>query len=139
AAGPRLVRRTVAPAAPSRLFQAVPLPLARSEPMSLRLSSLWRPDAVIHRLPYFLTGAGLLALKHSLDWAAATQFFQRSWQPFNYFVLPSQTVGVLMLPEHDRLFYGTLLALALPFIAIGVLLTVQRLRAVRLPVALVLF
>ena len=107
--------------------------------MNLRLASLWQPDAVVHRLPYFLTGVGLLALKHSLDWAVATQCFGRTWQPFNYFVLPSQTVGVLMLPEQDRVFYGTLLALALPFVVVGVLLTVLRLRAARLPVALVLF
>jgi hypothetical protein len=107
--------------------------------MKLSLDSLWRPDAVVHRLPYFLIGAGLLAFKHSLDWAVATEFFGRSWQPFNYFVLPGQTVGVLTLPEPDRVFYGTLLAMALPFVVVGVLLTVQRLRAARLPVALVLF
>ena len=103
--------------------------------MSLRLDSLWRPDAVVHRLPYFLTGVGLLGFKHALDWAVATQHFHRDWQPFHYFVLPAQTVGVLMLPEQDRDFFGTLLVMALPFILIGVLLTVQRLRAVRLPVS----
>jgi len=107
--------------------------------MSLRVADLWRPEAVILRLPYFLTGIVLLAVKHVLDWLTATQVFHRDWQPFSYFVLPGKTVGVLLLPEQDRMFYGTLLVLALPFILIGILLTVQRLRDAGLPIPLVLF
>jgi hypothetical protein len=107
--------------------------------MQMRLSGLWRQDSVIDRFPYFFTGVVLVAVKYALDWLTATQVFHRPWPPFDYIVLPPQTVGVLMLPEPDRLFYGTLLVTALPFIVVGVLLTVQRLRAVGLPVVLVLF
>ena len=107
--------------------------------MHLHLAGLWRQDSVIDRLPYFFTGVVLVAVKYVLDWLTATQVFHRPWHAFNYVVLPPQTVGVLMLPEPDRLFYGTLLVTALPFIVVGVLLTVQRLRAVGLPIALVLF
>ena len=107
--------------------------------MRLRGVEIWRPDSVIDRLPYFLIGAGLLLLKHVTDWLTATQVFHRPWHAFNYFVLPAQTVGVLTLPESDRLFFGALLALSLPFVLVGVLLTVQRLRDAGLPVALVLF
>jgi Polyketide cyclase / dehydrase and lipid transport len=107
--------------------------------MRLHLASLWRQDSTIDRLPYFATGVFLVGVKQVLDWLIATHLFHRSWNVFNYVVLPPQTVGVLLLPEQDRLFYGTLLVTALPFIVVGVLLTVQRLRAAQLPVALVLF
>ncbi len=106
--------------------------------MSLRVADLWRSEAVIGRLPYFLAGVILLAIKQALDWLIATQGFHRDWLPFSYFVLPGKTVGVLMLPEPDRVFYGTLLVLALPFILVGILLTVQRLRDAGLPIPLVL-
>ena len=106
--------------------------------MQLRLANLWRPDAVIDRAPYFFTGVILAAIKYVLDWLTATQVFHRPWLPLHYIVLPSQTVGILLLPEQDRVFYGTLLVTALPFILVGVLLTVQRLRAVGLPIVLVL-
>ena len=107
--------------------------------MQLRLANPWRQDAVIDRLPYFVTGVVLVAVKYILDWLTATQVFLRPWPPLDYIVLPSQTVGILLLPTQDRLFYGTLLVTALPFILVGVLLTIQRLRAAGLPVALVLF
>jgi hypothetical protein len=107
--------------------------------MRLRHADLWRQESTIDRLPYFATGVFLVAVKQVLDWLTATQLFHRPWNVFNYIVLPPQTVGVLTLPQQDWLFYGTLLVTALPFIVIGVLLTVQRLRAVGLPIALVLF
>jgi uncharacterized membrane protein YhaH (DUF805 family) len=107
--------------------------------MRLRLADLVRPDAGVGRLPYFAAGVVLLAVKHSLDWLLATQLFHRSWTPWGYFVLPTQTVGVLLLKDDERFFYGTLLALAVPFILIGVWLTVKRLRDVGWPIALVVF
>src|SRR5262249_49015989 len=100
---------------------------------------LWRWDGSLDRLPYFLTGAILLALKHGLDWLTATFVFGRSWSPFDYFVLPAPVIRIPSLPEADQLFYGTLLVLALPCICAGVVLTVQRLRAVGLPPALCVF
>jgi uncharacterized membrane protein YhaH (DUF805 family) len=106
--------------------------------MRLRRADLWRQQSTIDRLPYFATGVFLVAVKQVLDWLIATHLFHRSWNVFNYVVLPPQTVGVLTLPVEDRLFYGTLLVTALPFIVVGVLLTVQRLRAAGLPLALVL-
>jgi hypothetical protein len=105
--------------------------------MSFHLVQLYRRDGTLDRLPYFLTGVILLVFKHSLDWLTATAVFDRPWSPFRYFVLPAPVLELASLPEDDRLFYGTLLALALPFIVVGVLLTMQRLRAVGLPVALI--
>ena len=58
--------------------------------------------------------------------------------PHNYLVLPSEVAGLFGLPPEDRLFYLALLAVALPFIAAGVLLTVRRLRDAGLPTPLVL-
>lgn len=93
----------------------------------------------IDRGPYFLLGVALLAAKFGLDWLVAQVVFDRPWTLYNYVVLPGQALRVLTLPEEDRVFFGTLLALAVPFILIGVVLTVRRLRAAGLPDALVVF
>jgi uncharacterized membrane protein YhaH (DUF805 family) len=92
----------------------------------------------IGRLPYFLIGVALLLLKHALDASVARLVFDRPWQLFHYFVLPGESIRVFDLGADDRWFYGTLLALALPFIGVGVVLTVRRLRDAGLPTALVL-
>lgn len=93
----------------------------------------------LDRGPYFLAGVTLLAAKFGLDWLIAKVIFDRPWSLHNYLILPGQALRVLALPEEDRVFFGTLLALALPFILVGVLLTVRRLRSAGLPDALVAF
>jgi hypothetical protein len=107
--------------------------------MSIRLVQFYRLDGILDRLPYFLTGVVLLAVKHGLDWLTAAFVFDRPWSPFRYFALPAPVFQLASLPEVDRVFYCTLLVLALPFIFVGVILTIQRLRAVGLPVWLTVF
>jgi uncharacterized membrane protein YhaH (DUF805 family) len=96
------------------------------------------PQRRLGRLPYFLIGVVLLLLKHALDAGVARFLFHRPWEFFHYFVLPGETVKLLDLRPDDRWFYGTLLGLALPFICLGVTLTVRRLRDAGLPAALVI-
>ena len=103
------------------------------------LARIWRWDADLDRGPYFLIGLVLLQFKHLLDFVVAVGVFQRFWHPLDYFVLPTGAMGLLRLPPDERLFYATLLFLALPFIYLGVLLTVQRLRSADLPTWLVIF
>ena len=87
----------------------------------------------------FCWASRFLATKFGLDWLVAQVIFDRPWTLYNYVALPGQALHVLALPDEDRIFFGTLLALALPFILIGVVLTVRRLRAAGLPDTLVVF
>ena len=81
------------------------------------------PIPTIGRLHYFLAGFGLLVLKHNLDRFVASAFFGKSWGFFNYIVPPAPGASLLHLSGEDRRFYGTLLLLAVPFIVVGVSLT----------------
>jgi hypothetical protein len=105
----------------------------------MRPARLWNWTGTIDRTPYLLLGVTLLVVKFGLDWLVAAFLFDRSWSLLNYLALPGRAVSLLTLPEEDRLFYGMLLVLAVPFIWAGVALTVRRLRAARLPLGLVLF
>jgi hypothetical protein len=105
--------------------------------MSVRLSEVLRMDGTIDRWPYFILGSSLGLLKMVLDHLVATKVFGRSWTPFDY-VVPGQSLFALDFA--DRLFFRSMLLMALPFIACGVGLTIQRLRSAGLPLyAVVLF
>ena len=95
----------------------------------------WSCQGVIGRRAYLAWGAGLFALKFILDWFVATYFFQRAWLPAMY-LFPGRW---LSLDDADDIrFSASMLALALPFIYVGVCLTLRRLRAAQLPLALVI-
>jgi uncharacterized membrane protein YhaH (DUF805 family) len=104
--------------------------------MAIRASDLLRLRGTIGRVPYLLIGCGLSAVKILLDRIVATQGFGRPWGPFNYAV-PSEVAGLFSLSAEDRVFFGTMLGVALPFAIVGVTLTVRRLRDARLPLWLV--
>src|SRR5262249_49019262 len=74
-------------------------------------------------------------VKYGIDLFVATFFFHRPWEIWNYF-FPGG-IDVLSMTFEDKLFFFTLLILALPFIWVGVVLTMRRLRAAQLPVQLV--
>jgi hypothetical protein len=107
--------------------------------MRSRLNRLWSWDATLNRGPYLFVGVGLLLLKHLLDYSVAAGIFGLAWQPFHYFVLPVKTVGLLGMSPEERVFSLVLLVLAVPFIYVGVVLTIQRLRSADLPIWLVIF
>src|SRR6516164_4464284 len=105
--------------------------------MGIRLSDLWRWDGRVERGPYLILGSALLVIKGAIDWTVASLIFGRDWYPFHYLMLPHKAARIDRLDFNDRLFYGALLLLALPFIWSGVALTLRRLRAIGLPSALV--
>jgi uncharacterized membrane protein YhaH (DUF805 family) len=89
------------------------------------------------RSRYLFTGLALVLVKYVLDSTVAGTF-GRPWSPLNYLFWPDRSsLLVFQLPEADRLFGLVMLAVALPFIWIGVTLTLQRLRDAQLPLALV--
>jgi hypothetical protein len=102
--------------------------------VKIRLSDLWRWDGGIDRGPYALIGVVGFALKHNLDRLVASLVFNRPWGIFNYWIPPGEMVRITSLSPQDVRFFATLVAMALPFIWIGVALTMRRLRAIGLPV-----
>jgi hypothetical protein len=85
---------------------------------------------------YLVAGLGLVCVKHALDWTTAVLFGQ-PWSPLSYVVLPAPILRLADAPGADRAFLIVLLALAVPFIVVGVRVTAARLRDAGLPVLLV--
>lgn len=96
------------------------------------LSALLEWEGTIGRGRYFGYGATLFALKYTIDSVVARQVFQRPWTPLNYYE-PAGAFSVVSLPPSEQRFFYTMLAIAIPFIWFGVLLTVKRLRDLRHP------
>jgi hypothetical protein len=91
----------------------------------------------ITRARYLFVGVTLVLVKYALDWTVANAL-GRPWSPLNYLIWPDrESVLVFQLPEADRRFGLVMLAVALPFIWVGVTLTLQRLRDAHLPLGLV--
>jgi hypothetical protein len=91
----------------------------------------------VDRGTYATVGVLGFAFKHNLDRLVATYVFHRPWGFLNYWV-PAEKVGrITSLRSHDALFLETLLALSLPFVWIGVVLTLKRLRSAGIPSPLV--
>jgi len=76
-------------------------------------------------------------LKNNLDRFVAAHFFHQYWGFVNYWV-PLRDVGrITQLRGHDAVFLETMVAMALPFVWLGIAMTLKRLRSAGLPLALV--
>jgi len=98
-----------------------------------RSFSLLRPTGSIGRGPYALIGIFGFAIKHNLDRVVATLGFHRPWGLFNYWIPLRDVANVMALQRDQQIFLATMVAISLPFIWVGVVLTLQRLRSARLP------
>src|SRR5688500_3017327 len=81
---------------------------------------------------YFVSGAFLVMTKFLLDVLLSMVFLDKPWTPLGYFA-PGRVAGS---PQAEWAFFLAMLAMALPFIAVGVALTVRRLRTLGLHLAL---
>lgn len=95
------------------------------------------PNGTVDRKTYLLVGVIGFAIKHNLDRLVATYAFHRRWGLFNYWVPIGDVGRITDLHSDQARFLGTLLALAVPFVWIGVMLTLKRLRSAGLPSSLV--
>src|SRR4051812_21200418 len=86
----------------------------------------------IGRAAYLGWGLALFALKYAMDVTIAQVAFGRSWSPIHY-LMPNETLEILLLPPEEQVFYGALVVASLPFLMIGLTLTHRRLIAARLP------
>jgi uncharacterized membrane protein YhaH (DUF805 family) len=94
----------------------------------MRVANVWQWEGQVNRSTYFLVGLAAFALKFLLDWAVVTQVFRRQWSLFNYWRPFGAVSGIHALSLENRLFAGVMLFLALPFIWLGLAMTVKRLR-----------
>jgi len=98
---------------------------------------MWAWHGTVSRTKYLVVGVTLFAVKHLIDRIVATQVFGLPWGLFNYWIIGEATP--LDSTPHGHLhFYGTLIVIALPFIWIGLVLTLGRLRDIGWPLWLVI-
>ncbi len=97
------------------------------------IRGLFSVEGVTNRRTYALVGVIGFVLKHNLDRLLATAIFHRPWSPFNYWVPVGDVVRITQLPRGEAVFLASMLALALPFIWVGIVLTLKRLRSAALP------
>ncbi len=104
--------------------------------MAFTHHDLWQWQGTVGRTKYLAVGATLFALKHLIDRVVASAVFGRPWSLFNYWVFAG--AGDINETRLSLLtFYATMVAIALPFIWTGVVLTMRRLRDAGLPLRLV--
>ena len=104
--------------------------------MSANVFDVWSWKGRVGRRRYLVTGLVLFALKHNIDRLLA-MLYEYPWGPFNYLVFYSHSKnGMWALSSPDASFYALLLLVALPFIWIGVVMTLRRLRDADLPLSL---
>ncbi len=94
----------------------------------MRVGNSWQWEGRVDRVTYATVGVTAFALKFSLDWAVATQSFHRHWSLLNYWRPFGAISGVHGLSLENRLFAGVMLFIALPFMWLGLAMTVKRLR-----------
>src|SRR5258706_16471755 len=105
--------------------------------MKITFGDLWRSSGTIDRGPYALMGLSGFALNHNLDRFVAAFVFHRPWTLFNYWVPVRDVTRITALGGTDAVFLASMVALALPFVWVGVSLTAKRLRSANLPPSLV--
>jgi len=107
--------------------------------MKIQFADLWRWDGTVNRGTYAALGLVGFAFKHNLDRIVATQIFHRPWGVFNYWAPLAKSAHINSLSRDEAWFLATMLLTALPFIWVGVVLTLRRLRDAGLSTALVAF
>jgi uncharacterized membrane protein YhaH (DUF805 family) len=92
------------------------------------VGNIWQWEGRVDRGRYAAVGVVAFALKFLLDWLVVIRLFHRPWSLLNYWRPFGAISGVHGLSLENRLFAGVMLFLALPFIWLGLAMTVKRLR-----------
>lgn len=107
--------------------------------MKFRLRDLWTWEGTIDRGTYALIGLVGFAIKHNLDRLIAWFAFHRSWGILDYWRPLRGANGIGAVSHPDSTFLFTLVLMSLPFVWIGVVQTLRRLRSIGVPGWLVVF
>ena len=100
-------------------------------------TNLFRWDGVIDRKTYALVGFIGFAIKHNIDRYLAMRYLHDQNPFFNYWAPLGRAARLQALSRADQQFLVILLLTALPFIYVGVLMTLRRLRDAGQPLWLV--
>ena len=114
-------------------------PLRESGSGSLSIRDIWRWQGTVDGRKYFVVGAVGFAIKHNIDRIIATAVFGRRFTPLNYWIAPVDAIRIDLLPPSDVRFIATMALISLPFIWVGLAMTIRRLRSAGLPLWLVIF
>src|SRR5713101_1362738 len=102
--------------------------------MPVSFANVWKLQGNVDRQSYLLVGLISVAIKLGLDQLVARLIFQRPWGLLSYWIPLGPSARIRALAPPDATFTATMLAIALPFIWIGIALTVKRLRDAGQPV-----
>ena len=90
----------------------------------------WRGQ--VDRGFYVLSGLVLFIIKWNIDRLLGAYFFDAKWMPYQYLFPGTEFAGMVLELKREA-FLLLLLGTALPFIYVGVTLTVKRLRSIGIP------
>jgi len=102
----------------------------------MKTADLWRWDGRVSRAAYATVGLVGVAIKHNLDRLIASAFLGHN-NSFNYWAPLGKAARLDHLTATEAKFLTTLLLASIPFIWVGVAMTVKRLRDAGQPVWLV--
>src|SRR5437773_1174884 len=102
----------------------------------MKFADLWRWDGRVGRAAYAAVGLVGVAIKHNLDRLIASSFLGYK-NSFNYWAPLGKAARLDHLSSLEAKFLATLLLLSIPFVWVGVAMTVKRLRDAGQPVWLV--
>lgn len=102
--------------------------------MAFQFSDLWRWNGRSGRRAYVLAGFVGFAIKHNLDRFISAAYFHRKNGFFDYWAPLGAAARLNQLSRAEMNWLAVLLVTALPFIYVGVWMTVRRLRDAGYPV-----
>jgi len=102
-----------------------------------RFADLWTWRGSVGRGTYAAVGIIGFAIKHNVDRIVAALVFHRSYGIFNYWIPPIEALRISSIASEDAVFLVTMLVLSLPFIWVGLGMTLRRLRSADLPLWLI--
>src|SRR5258708_27061288 len=109
----------------------------KSRRMAMKFSDLWRWEGKVSRGQYAAVGIVGVLLKHSIDRLIAASVLDYQSRFFNYWAPLGKAARLDHLSSAEAKFLVTLLLVSIPFLWVGVAMTVQRLRDAGQPVWLV--
>jgi hypothetical protein len=105
--------------------------------VQMKFRDLWTWNGTLDRATYAVIGLIGFSIKHNLDRFVATAAFGRPWSLFNYWIPLGKAITITTLSPADARFLLTMVALSIPFIWIGVVSTLKRIRDTGLPMGCV--